>query len=338
MAIRAYRSVFPTLGKDTYIDDTAVIVGDIHCGDDVSIWPLVAARGDVNKIRIGARTNVQDGTVLHVTRKSATNPDGHPLIIGEDVTIGHKCMLHGCQLGNRILVGMGAIIMDGAIVEDDVFIGAGALVPPNKKLESGYLYVGSPVKQARPLNDGEKAFLAISAKNYVELKDEYIAAESPAFATPDLCDDYSHQLKIAEPVFHSYGQRQVFSGEIVTVKCYQDNSKVKELVATDGTGKVMVVDGGASPHQALLGDMLAEKAAQNGWQGIVINGCIRDVDIINQTQLGVKALGTVPLKTEKKGAGETNVNLRFAGVEFIPGHYLYADNNGLVLSPQPLPL
>jgi len=338
MAIRAYRSVSPTLGNNTYIDDTAVIVGDIHCGDDVSIWPLVAARGDVNKIRIGARTNVQDGTVLHVTRKSRSNPNGHPLIIGDDVTIGHKCMLHGCQLGDRILVGMGAIIMDGAIVGDDVFIGAGALVPPNKKLESGYLYVGSPVKQARALTKEETDFLALSANNYVELKNEYIASQTPAFATPDLCDEFAHQLKIAEPIFNTYGQRKIFCGEIVTVKCYQDNSKVKELVATDGTGKVLVVDGGASPHQALLGDMLAEKATQNGWQGIVINGCIRDVDIIDQTQLGVKALGTVPLKTEKKGAGETNVNLRFAGVEFIAGQYLYADNNGIVLSEQALKL
>ena len=113
--------------------------------------------------------------MLHVTRKSAANPDGNPLIIGEDVTVGHKCMLHGCQLGNRILVGMGAIIMDGVIVEDDVFIGAGSLVPPNKTLTSGYLYVGNPVKQARPLKESETAFLKQSALNYLELKDEYLA-------------------------------------------------------------------------------------------------------------------------------------------------------------------
>ena len=135
---------------------------------------MVAARGDVNHIVIGERTNVQDGTVLHVTRKSASNPEGFPLLIGDDVTIGHMCMLHGCQLGNRILVGMGAIIMDGAVVQDDVFIGAGTLVPPNKTLESGYLYVGNPMVQKRPLSDGERAFLKQSAINYVELKDEYL--------------------------------------------------------------------------------------------------------------------------------------------------------------------
>ncbi|MDF2179763.1 gamma carbonic anhydrase family protein [Aliiglaciecola sp. CAU 1673] len=174
MSLRAYRGVTPTCPSTTYIDESAVLVGDIELGEDVSIWPLVAARGDVNHIRIGARTNVQDGTVLHVTRKSHQHPQGYPLLIGDDVTIGHKCMLHGCILGSRILVGMGAIIMDGAVVEDDVFIGAGALVPPGKRLESGYLYVGSPVKQARSLNEGERAFLKASAINYVELKDEYL--------------------------------------------------------------------------------------------------------------------------------------------------------------------
>ena len=151
------------------------LVGDISLGKDSSVWPLVAARGDVNYIRIGERTNIQDGSVLHLTRASKSNPDGYPLIIGDDVTVGHKVMLHGCQLGNRILVGMGAIVMDNAVVEDDVIIGGGSLVPPNKRLESGYLYVGSPVKQARPLTEQELAFLKISADNYVQLKDEYLA-------------------------------------------------------------------------------------------------------------------------------------------------------------------
>jgi carbonic anhydrase/acetyltransferase-like protein (isoleucine patch superfamily) len=174
MSLRSYKGKRPVLQKDVYIDDSAVIAGDVELADDVSIWPLVAARGDVNHIRIGARSNVQDGSVLHVTRKTANNPQGYPLIIGEDVTVGHKCMLHGCTLGDRILVGMGAIIMDGAVVESDVFIGAGSLVPPNKTLQSGYLYVGSPVKQARKLNDSEAAFLRQSADNYVILKNEYL--------------------------------------------------------------------------------------------------------------------------------------------------------------------
>jgi len=173
--IRSYRNTKPTLGKAVLIDESAVIVGDVVLEQDVSIWPLVAARGDVNTIHIGARTNVQDGTVLHVTRKSETNPNGFPLIIGQDVTIGHKCMLHGCILGDRILVGMGAIIMDGVVVEDDVFIGAGTLVPPNKVLRSGYLYVGNPMKEARPLKQSETDFLKLSALNYVTLKNDYLS-------------------------------------------------------------------------------------------------------------------------------------------------------------------
>jgi carbonic anhydrase/acetyltransferase-like protein (isoleucine patch superfamily) len=177
MGIRSYKGVSPTLAEDCYIDESAVLVGDIDCAADVSVWPLVAARGDVNYIKIGARTNIQDGSVLHVSRVSESLPKGYCLIIGQDVTVGHKCMLHGCILGDRILVGMGAIIMDGAIVEDDVFIGAGSLVPPNKTLTSGYLYVGSPVKQARPLTDAERAFLKISANNYVRLKNEYLGSE-----------------------------------------------------------------------------------------------------------------------------------------------------------------
>ncbi len=172
---RPYNGIFPNIGLRTYIDNSSVLVGDVTLADDVSIWPLVAARGDVNTIFIGARTNIQDGTILHVTRQSAANPNGYPLIIGEDVTVGHACMLHGCTLGNRILVGMGAIIMDGVIVEDDVFIGAGSLVPPNKRLESGYLYVGNPAKKVRVLSDAESAFLKESANNYIALKNEYLA-------------------------------------------------------------------------------------------------------------------------------------------------------------------
>lgn len=171
---RPYKGISPTLGKGVYIDPSSVIVGDVTIGDDVSIWPLVAARGDVNSISIGSRSNIQDGTVLHVTRRSKGLPDGYCLTIGEDVTVGHKCMLHGCNLGNRILVGMGAIVMDNVTVEDDVIIGAGALVPPNKTLESGYLYVGQPAKQSRKLKPQELAFLSESAKNYVDLKNDYL--------------------------------------------------------------------------------------------------------------------------------------------------------------------
>lgn len=174
MTIRSYKGVMPSFNSSVYVDESSVLVGDIQLGDNSSVWPLVAARGDVNYIRIGERSNIQDGSVLHLSRATKSNPDGYPLIIGDDVTVGHKVMLHGCVLGNRILVGMGAIIMDNVTVEDDVIIGGGSLVPPNKRLESGYLYVGSPVKQARPLTEQELAFLKISADNYVQLKDEYL--------------------------------------------------------------------------------------------------------------------------------------------------------------------
>lgn len=127
---------------------------------------------------ISASETVQifrDGSVLHVTHKNKENPEGYPLVIGEDVTVGHKVMLHGCTIGNRVLVGMGAIVLDGVVIEDEVMVGAGSLVPPGKRLESGYLYVGSPVKQARPLKEAERAFLQKSSDNYVLTKDEYLA-------------------------------------------------------------------------------------------------------------------------------------------------------------------
>ncbi len=149
---------------------------------------------------------------------------------------------------------------------------------------------------------------------------------------PDLFDDYPEQLTLAEPVFNDYGKKLIFFGEIVTVSCFNDNSKVKELVATDGTGKVMVVDGKASTTNALLGDMLAEKAVKNGWQAIVINGCIRDAGTIGTLDLAVKALGCNPIKTEKLGIGEVNKPVSFAGLEFIPGQFIYGDANGLAVS------
>lgn len=172
--LRPYKDLFPKQGDRVMIDASSVVVGDVRMADDVSIWPLVAIRGDVNSVSIGARTNIQDGSVLHVTHKSSYNPEGNPLIIGEDVTVGHKVMLHGCTIGNRVLVGMGSILLDGVIVEDDVMIGAGSLVPQNKRLESGYLYLGSPVKQIRPLKGAEIEGLKYSANNYVKWKNDYL--------------------------------------------------------------------------------------------------------------------------------------------------------------------
>jgi carbonic anhydrase/acetyltransferase-like protein (isoleucine patch superfamily) len=173
--LRSYKGMRPKLGERVMVDPTSVVIGDVDLADDVSIWPLVAIRGDVNNVVIGCRSNIQDGSVLHVTHQSTHNAEGFPLIIGEDVTVGHKAMLHGCTVGNRVLVGMGSIVLDGAVIEDDVMIGAGSLVPPGKRLESGYLYLGSPVKQIRELTAAEIAGLTYSSNNYVKWKDEYLS-------------------------------------------------------------------------------------------------------------------------------------------------------------------
>ncbi|ABM02100.1 carbonic anhydrase, family 3 [Psychromonas ingrahamii 37] len=173
--LRGYKNSFPVLGDSVYIDPFSSIIGDVTLGDDVNIWPMCVVRGDVNFITIGKRSNIQDGSILHVARAGEASIDGYPLIIGDDVTVGHKAMLHACRIGNRVLIGMGAIVLDNAQIDDDVILAAGALVPPNKHLESGYLYIGSPAKAARKLTDDELAFLPRSAAHYVTLKNEYIA-------------------------------------------------------------------------------------------------------------------------------------------------------------------
>ena len=167
MTIRAYLNHVPQLGERVYVDEAAVVIGKVNLADEVSIWCGAVVRGDVNTIQIGKRSNVQDGSVLHVTGGSANHPAGSPLIIGEDVTIGHHVTLHGCTIGNRVLVGMGAIVLDDVVIEDEVIIGAGSLVPPRKRLQSGLMYMGSPAKAVRELTEAEKAFVRQSAQNYV---------------------------------------------------------------------------------------------------------------------------------------------------------------------------
>ena len=174
-SLRTFRGKTPQLGARVLIDPSAVVLGDVSLGDDVSVWPQVAIRGDMQRITIGARTSVQDNTVLHITHDGPYNPGGYPLDVGCDVTIGHGAILHGCQMGSRVLVGMGAVVMDGAVVEDDVVIAAGALVPPGKRLRSGYLYTGSPARERRELTQQELDYFCYSANNYVKLKDQHIA-------------------------------------------------------------------------------------------------------------------------------------------------------------------
>lgn len=175
--LRPWQGHAPQLGERVYIDPACMVLGDVVLGDDCSVWPMAVIRGDMHRIRIGARTSVQDGSVLHITHASDFNPDGFPLTIGDEVTIGHKAILHGATLGNRILVGMGAIVMDGAVVEDEVIIAAGAVVTPGKRLEGGHVYAGNPAKALRPLKEEERAFFPYTAGNYVKLKNEYLAAQ-----------------------------------------------------------------------------------------------------------------------------------------------------------------
>ena len=151
-------------------------------------------------------------------------------------------------------------------------------------------------------------------------------------SVPDLCDEYSEAVRVLDPIFSNYGGYKRFSGLVVTVKCFEDNSLVKALAETPGNGRVMVVDGGGSMRRACLGDMLAEKASKNGWSGFLIYGCIRDVDEISSIDIGVQALGAHPMKTEKRGAGEQQITVAFAGVTIHPNEYLYADSNGVIVS------
>ena len=156
------------------------------------------------------------------------------------------------------------------------------------------------------------------------------------FVTCDLCDDHPQDVRVCEPLFGSFGGRSAFGGEIVTVKCHEDNSRVKELLATPGKGKVLVVDGGGSLRCALMGDMIGESAVQNGWEGVIIYGCVRDVDALAELDLGVHALASIPLKSVRKGVGETGLDVTFGGVTFPQGHYVYADNNGVIVSAKSL--
>lgn len=155
-------------------------------------------------------------------------------------------------------------------------------------------------------------------------------------STPDLCDEYPNLVQVLDPLLSNFGGREQFWGRIITVSCPEDNSQVKELLNTDGHGCVLVVDGSASRSCAYLGDMLAAKASNNGWSGIIINGYIRDVDQIKITDIGVQALGTYPVKTEKRGLGHVNIAVTFGGITFNSGDYLYADNNGILVSQQKL--
>ncbi len=171
--LRIFDSCRPALAPSAWVDATALVIGDVELEADVSVWPMAVVRGDVNHIRIGARTNVQDGSVIHVAHEREGVQKGYPTLIGEDVTIGHRALVHACTIGNACLIGMAATIMDGAVLEDEVILAAGSLVPGGRRLESGYLYVGSPAKRQRLLTGEERSFLRYSAGHYVKLKNRH---------------------------------------------------------------------------------------------------------------------------------------------------------------------
>lgn len=173
MAIRPFAELIPKIHPTAYVDETALLIGQVTLEEDSSVWPMAVIRGDINSIHIGKRSNIQDSTVIHVTHAGKHNPQGFATYVGDDVTVGHRCILHGCTIQDRCLIGMGVCLMDGVVVESNVIVGAGSLVSPGKILESGYLWLGSPARRVRPLNEKELEFLIYSSSYYVQLKNKH---------------------------------------------------------------------------------------------------------------------------------------------------------------------
>ena len=171
--IRPFQQHNPEIDPSAYIDEAAVVIGEVSIGANASVWPMTVIRGDVNHIHIGAESNIQDNSVLHVTHRSAKNPEGGPLIIGRGVTIGHGVILHACQIDDYSLVGMGATVLDEAHMEHHSMLGAGSVLPPGKIIKSGELWVGNPARKVRMLSQEEQDSLEYSARHYVKLKDQY---------------------------------------------------------------------------------------------------------------------------------------------------------------------
>ncbi|GJL58489.1 MAG: gamma carbonic anhydrase family protein [Nitrospirales bacterium] len=170
--LRTYRGIAPTVAPSAFIEDTAVVIGDVAVGSESSVWFHAVIRGDVHSIRIGHRTNIQDLCLLHVTH------DTHPLTLGDDITVGHHVVLHGCTIQDRVLIGMGAIIMDGVVIEEDCVIGAGALITRNIHIPSRSLVMGSPAKVKRLLTDAEVQWIKESAANYIRYAQQYVSEQN----------------------------------------------------------------------------------------------------------------------------------------------------------------
>lgn len=177
MTVRPFQDKQPDIAPGVFVDETALVLGAVTIGEDSSIWPMAVIRGDVHEARIGRRTNIQDGSVVHVTHHSDYTPGGYPAVIGDNVTIGHRAVVHACTIGDFCLIGMGTVIMDGARIGDYAMIGAGSLVPPGKRVEGGCLYVGTPARRVRVLTEEEKGLLAYSADHYVRLKNAHLRGD-----------------------------------------------------------------------------------------------------------------------------------------------------------------
>jgi len=171
--IRSFEKYTPQIDATAFIDESAIVTGNVMIGEDSSVWPCCSVRGDIHAITIGKRSNIQDGCVLHVTHDSDYAPGGFSLTIGDEVTVGHNVVLHACTIEDLCLIGMGSVVLDGSVVQSGAMVGAGSLVPPNKVLEGGYMWLGSPVKRVRELNEKEKTFLKYSAGQYVKLKNRH---------------------------------------------------------------------------------------------------------------------------------------------------------------------
>lgn len=171
--IRSFEGFTPQIADTAFIDESAVVTGNVIIGEDSSVWPCCSVRGDIHSISIGKRTNIQDGSILHVTHDSDYAPGGFKLTVGDDITVGHNVILHACTIEDLCLIGMGSVVLDGSVVQSGAMVGAGSLVPPNKILDGGFMWLGSPVKKVRELTDKEKAFLVYSAKHYVDLKNRH---------------------------------------------------------------------------------------------------------------------------------------------------------------------
>lgn len=176
--LQPFRGIYPTLGQNVYIHPSAQVIGQVELANEVSIWCGAVLRGDVNRIKIGEQSNIQDLSIVHVTHQRDSDPEGAPVIIGARVTVGHGVMLHGCTIGDECLIGMGSIVLDNVVIEPQVLLGAGSLVPPNKILKSGWLYMGRPAQPIRPLTSAEVAHFAYSAAHYAKLQAVYRAENS----------------------------------------------------------------------------------------------------------------------------------------------------------------